>query len=236
VPVADADLDPLATVCAALGLGHTWVPVLERLRDDLSEPLPGVVASWPRPSRSPWATYESSLAASRAWALHASLTASVAGRFRPGTTSTEPAWQLLSVWPRGTTARPSWPIGTSRRGPGWSTLASHVSLTIRFLRTHSTGYGSKDSHSTRSALLWPSDYELPRPTSRKLRRGGSARTSPRSSAGHRRTIASDWPAATSQSRMAATVGRTGGGRPPLLSGPAPRPLSAAPTATPPSHG
>lgn len=39
MPVADPNQDPLAPVCAALGLDHVWIPVLRRLRDDLSEPL-----------------------------------------------------------------------------------------------------------------------------------------------------------------------------------------------------
>ena len=38
-PVADQNADALATVCAVLGLGPAWVPALERLTDDLSEPL-----------------------------------------------------------------------------------------------------------------------------------------------------------------------------------------------------
>lgn len=37
--MADQHADALATVCAALGLGHAWTRVLQRLRDDLSEPL-----------------------------------------------------------------------------------------------------------------------------------------------------------------------------------------------------
>lgn len=37
--MADHNSDALATVCTVLGLGHAWIPVLQRLRDDLSEPL-----------------------------------------------------------------------------------------------------------------------------------------------------------------------------------------------------
>lgn len=37
--VAEPSSAALANICAALGLGHSWIPVLQRLEDDLSEPL-----------------------------------------------------------------------------------------------------------------------------------------------------------------------------------------------------
>lgn len=39
VPVAEHNVDTLAAVCTVLGLGPAWIPVLQHLRDDLSEPL-----------------------------------------------------------------------------------------------------------------------------------------------------------------------------------------------------
>ncbi|TQJ49282.1 hypothetical protein [Phycicoccus sp. SLBN-51] len=39
VPVAEPTKQAVTAVCAVLGLGHAWVPVLRRLGEDLSEPM-----------------------------------------------------------------------------------------------------------------------------------------------------------------------------------------------------